>query len=273
MVWVNGALVGADDATVSAFDHGFTVGDGVFETVKVTGGVPFALSRHLDRLVQSARGLGLRDPDLAAVRAAVAATLEAQPDAGSGLRLRITYTGGVSPLGSERGDDGPTLVVAAAALPLRPATSAVITTPWPRNERGALAGLKTTSYAENVVALAYARERGGNEALCADTAGRLCEGTGSNVFVEMGGRMVTPTLTTGCLPGVTRALVLDWCDAEEADVAIEELQRTGEVFLTSTTRDVNPVHVVDGRELDAPGPLTSAAMQTFAARAEGSNDP
>lgn len=273
MVWVDGALVGAEHATVSAFDHGLTVGDGVFETIKVAAGVPFALGRHLDRLEHSARGLGLPAPDRATVRTALTATLDAQPDRAGRLRLRITYTGGVSPLGSERGDAGPTLVVAAAPLPQRPATSAVVTTPWPRNERGALAGLKTTSYAENVVALAYARDRGADEALCADTVGRLCEGTGSNVFLEVGGRLVTPSLATGCLPGVTRSLVVEWCGVDEHDVPIEHLRRTSEIFLTSTTRDVNPVHRVDGRELAAPGPLTQAAIETFAARAAQTSEP
>jgi len=272
-VWINGTIVSESEAVVSAFDHGLTVGDGVFETVKVLAGTPFAFGRHLRRLATSAAALALPEPDLDTVRAAVAATLAAQPDLPVRSRLRITYTGGVSPLGSDRGLDGPTLIVAVAPLPDRPPTSAVVTTPWPRNERGALAGHKTTSYAENVVALAYAKQRGAAEALCADTSGRLCEGTGSNVFLELDGHMVTPTIATGCLAGVTRALVLEWCDAVEADVPIEALQHTSEVFLTSSTRDVHGVHAVDGRTLDAPGPLTKAAMVAFAERAATYTDP
>lgn len=265
-VWVDDGLVAESEATVSVLDHGFTVGDGVFETVKVVDGVPFALDRHLVRLVGSAAGLGLAEPDLDLVRAAVEKTLAAQPDRGGGLRLRITYTGGVSPLGSDRGDSRPTLVVMAAALPRRGPTAAVVTVPWPRNERGALAGVKATSYAENVVALAYATARGGDEALCGDTTGRLCEGTGSNVVVELDGRLVTPTLATGCLAGVTRALVLEWCDVVEADVPVGILSTTSEVFITSTTRDIQPVRAVDGRALPTPGPLTAAAMRSFAAQ-------
>ncbi len=272
-VWVNGVLAGESEAVVSVFDHGLTVGDGVFETVKVLEGVPFALERHLERLVVSARGLGLPEPDLDAVRDAIRHTLAAQPDRDEDLRLRITYTGGVAPLGSDRGGADPTLVVAAAALPRRDPTAAVVTVPWPRNERGALAGLKTTSYAENVVALGYATTRGGDEALCADTTGRLCEGTGSNVVLEVDGRLVTPTLVTGCLAGVTRALVIEWCDVVEADVPLAALQATTEMFLTSTTRDVQPVHAVDGRQLVAPGPLTGAAMRSFAAGMTRSREP
>ena len=90
--------------------------------------------------------------------------------------------------------------------------------PWPRNELGALSGLKTTSYAENVRALAYAAERGGSEAIFANTAANLCEGTGTNIFVVAGGRLITPPLSAGCLAGVTRALVLEWVGAAEEDM-------------------------------------------------------
>ncbi len=84
-----------------------------------------------------------------------------------------------------------------------------MTVPWVRNERSAVAGLKTTSYAENVRALAYAKERGGSEAIFANTVGDLCEGTGSNIFCVYDGELVTPTLESGALAGVTRTLVLD----------------------------------------------------------------
>ncbi|WP_063770897.1 aminotransferase class IV, partial [Streptacidiphilus neutrinimicus] len=209
-IWVNGALADAGEATVSVLDHGMTVGDGVFETVKAVDGRAFALRRHLDRLERSASGLGLPAPDRDEVARACAAVLEANPvELG---RLRITYTGGVAPLGSDRGDAAATLIVAVGATPRRPDTAAVVTVPWTRNERGATTGLKTTSYAENVVALARAHQHGASEALLANTGGMLCEGTGSNVFVVLGGRLLTPPLSSGCLAGITRALVLEWTD-------------------------------------------------------------
>lgn len=169
-IWVNGALRETDEASVSVMDHGLTVGDGVFETLKATGGTAFAMDRHLRRLARSARGLGLPEPDLDEVRHACEAVLAANP-APHG-RLRVTYTGGTSPLGSERGTTGPTLVVALGAASVRPDTTAVVTVPWTRNEKGALAGLKTTSYGENVVALARAHQHGASEALFANTQGR-----------------------------------------------------------------------------------------------------
>jgi len=272
-VWVNGELVGAETATVSVFDHGLTVGDGVFETCKVVGGVPFALTRHLDRLVLSARGLGLPDPDLRTVRRAVAETLAATGDL-TEARLRITYTGGTSPLGSGRGDSGPTLYVATAPLRGWAPTEAVVTVPWTRNERAATAGLKTTSYADNVIALAYAEERGASEAIFGNTAGELCEGTGSNVFVVLDGRLVTPPLSSGCLAGVNRALVLEWYGAEERSLLLAVLAAADEVFLTSSTRDVQPVHSVDGRSLDGvPGPITRQVQKVFAERSAEDPDP
>lgn len=272
-LWVNGRLYPEEQATVSVFDHGLTVGDGVFETVKAVAGIPFALTRHLDRLVASARGLALPEPDLDQVRAAVADTITAQRDPTEDLRIRITYTGGVSPLGSERGSAGPTLMVAVAPLVPSAPSAAVVTVPWPRNERGALAGLKTTSYAENVVALAYARERGGTEAICADTAGRLCEGTGSNVILAIDGRLVTPSLASGCLAGVTRSLAIEWCDIAEGEIPFEALFQADEVVLASTTRNLQPVHAIDGRTLAAPGPLTTAAMVAWLSAAAEEVDP
>jgi len=270
--WVNGKLL--DDATepvLTAFDHGVTVGDGVFETVKAVGGRPFALTRHLQRLARSAEGLGLPVPAEEYVRDGVAAVLEGS---GEGVgRLRITLTGGPSPLGSERGDAEPTLIVAAAGENVWEPATAVATVPWPRNERGALSGLKTTSYGENVVALAYAKRRGGSEAIFANTKGELCEGTGSNVFYVLDSELVTPTLDSGCLAGITRALVLEWCGGVERDAPLDVLERADEVFLASTTRDVQPVRRCDDRELAAPGPVTARAQQVWAERSAADLDP
>lgn len=271
-IWVNGGLRDADTALVSVLDHGLTVGDGIFETVKATGGRTFALTRHLDRLTRSARGLGLPDPDLDEVRRACTAVLDANPvELG---RLRITYTGGLSPLGSDRGDAGPTLVVALGATKRRPDTTAAVTVPWTRNERSALAGLKTTSYAENVVAPARAHEHGATEALFANTTGALCEGTGSNVFVVVDGELHTPPLSSGCLAGITRALAVEWTGARETELPLDVLERAEEIFLTSTLRDVQAVHRIDGRQLaDAPGPVTSKAMRIWDERAADRLDP
>ncbi|KOG85712.1 class IV aminotransferase, partial [Streptomyces varsoviensis] len=188
--------------------------------------------------------LGLPEPDLDEAREACAAVLAANPMEHG--RLRITYTGGLSPLSSDRGDTGPTLVVALGAAKRRPDSTAVITVPWVRNERGALAGLKTTSYAENVLALSRAHEHDATEALFANTVGALCEGTGSNVFVVLDGELHTPTLASGCLAGITRALTIEWTGAKETELPYDVLDRAEEVFLTSSLRDVQAVHRIHG---------------------------
>jgi branched-chain amino acid aminotransferase len=263
--WVNGRLLGDPEApVVGVRDHGLTVGDGVFEVLKVVDGRIFALDLHLARLARSARGLGLPDPDQEEVRRGVAAVLD-----GEDLRLgrvRITWTGGPSPLGSDRGEGPPSLLIVAAPMDPWPETAAVATVPWPRNERGALAGLKTTSYGENVRALAYARARGATEAAFANLKGHLCEGTGTNVFYVVDGELRTPTLAAGCLAGITRHLVLEWYGAREVDEPVEVLAEASEAFLASTTRDVQAIGRWDERELDAPGPVTSEVRKVWQER-------
>jgi len=276
LTWVNGAIVPDGWPALSARDHGVTVGDGVFETVKVLDGVPFALTRHLQRLERSAAGLSL-PIDLATVRAGVETILDAaaRTTGPPRARLRMTVTGGPGPLGSNRGESIPTVIVALSELASWPATAEVVTVPWTRNERAATVGLKTISYADNVVALAYAHAHGAAEAVFANTRGMVCEGTGSNVFVGIGGRLVTPPLDSGPLPGITRELLLLWLgDVEEGDLPIAALADADEVFLASSTRDVQPVACVDGRPLSAtPGPLTARAAEVFAARAGEDPDP
>jgi branched-chain amino acid aminotransferase len=272
-VWINGELLEPNEARVSVFDHGLTVGDGVFETCKVVDGTPFGLTRHLHRLAASARGMELPRPDLDLVRRAVVQTLGAAGDLPRG-RLRITYTAGVAPLGSGRGVGEPSLVVAVARQSPWPSSETVAVVPWRRNEHGATTGVKTVSYAENVVALTYARRRGATEALFANTAGELCEGTGTNVFVVLDGRVATPPLSSGCLAGVTRALLLEWCDVEETRLPIDALAEADEVFLTSSTRDVQPVRAIDDRVLDeVPGPQTRLVAKVFAERSAENPDP
>jgi branched-chain amino acid aminotransferase len=272
-VWINGTLVPDDEARISVFDHGLVTGDGVFETVKVVNGVPFALSRHLARLSRSATGLGLAAPDLDQIKIGAMAVIVASGKLEL-ARMRITVTGGIAPLGSERGGSPLTAIVALAEAKAPAPWVDVVTVPWPRNEHGALSGLKTTSYGENVRALAYAGEHGGSEAIFPNTVGDLCEGTGTNVFVVSQGRLVTPPLSAGCLAGVTRALVIEWSGATEADMPLTALAEADEAFLTGTTRDVQPIRCVDGMPLAAaPGPVTRKAAEVFAMRSAETPDP
>ncbi|MDO9485983.1 MAG: aminotransferase class IV [Actinomycetota bacterium] len=249
---------------MSYLDRGFLVGEGVFETLVVQQGVPFALTRHLVRLERSAAILRFPSLNLDVIHAAVSEVIEANlPDVGGLGRLRITLSSGHH--------DPRLLVTFMAQAPWADTTSA-ITVPWVRNERSAIVGAKTTSYAENVAALAAAQGAGVSEALLANTLGKLCEGTTSNVFVVVQGEVLTPALNSGCLPGVTRELVIEWFGAVEADLPFELLQSADEVFLTSSTRGVHPVEQLDGRRLQAR-PVGSSLRERFATMCAQSVNP
>ncbi|MDR7385316.1 aminotransferase class IV [Promicromonospora iranensis] len=270
VIWAEGRMVAPDEAALSAVDHGITVGDGVFETCAVLDGHAFALTRHLARLERSAAGMGMAPLDLRKVRDGVDAVLSAAPDAG---RLRITVTDGVGPLGSGRSDGPQTVVVAATSAVVVP-TGRAARSPWTRNENSAVAGLKTTSYAENVVALADAISKGADESVFANTQGDLCEGTGSNVFLELDAELVTPPLSVGCLAGITRELLLEWGaeaglpvrEAKDGELPFSVLDRVaaGEarMLLTGSVRNVQPTVWLDGVDLQI-GELSAAARDLF----------
>ena len=269
--WADGRILSPGEAAVRADDHSVVVGDGVFETTGVLDGVPFALTRHLARLARSAAGLGIQAPDDARIREAVAEVVAADRRAGL---LRITWSSGPGPLGSGRGDGPGTLVLSTGPGNVWPATERVHLGPWVRNEHGALTGLKTTSYAENAKALAVAHRLGCTEALFRNTAGHLCEGTGTNVFLVVDDVLVTPPLSSGCLAGVTRDLLLELVDVVERDVALDEIEVASEAFLSSATRDVSSIAAVDDHDLPtAPGPVTTAVAATFADLVARTPDP
>lgn len=275
--WLDGALVALEDARVSVLNHGLIVGDGVFETLRVYRGVPFAWTRHLARLRASADALGLVVPAVDVLRAAADDVITA--NGFTDARLRITVTGGPAPPGSGRGDAPSTAFL--MCFPIDPAATTidVVVAPWTRNEHGALAGLKTISYAANVRALAYATARGAGEAIFANTSGNLCEATGSNIFVVHDGVARTPPPSAGCLLGVTRALLLELCTklgipAEEADMPVRALADADEAFLSSTTREAQAIARVDGVALAAaPGPITARLGAAFAELVAGDLDP
>lgn len=293
-MWVDGRRVDEGPA-IAALDHGVTVGDGVFETAKIVDGQVFAKTRHHDRMDRSLAGLGLAPLDRARVEEGIQAVLADGPIAFG--RLRYTVTGGRGPLGSDRLDGPMTYIVTAGDQPAPAPVTTIGVVPWIRNERAATVGLKTTSYAENVVALAAAKSVGGTEAIFANGAGDLCEGTGSNIFVIRDGVVWTPPLEAGPLAGITRALTIEWCREEGLEVREEAmplsvLAEADEAFLTSSTRDVQAigaVRVVPAQQTLAgdlpavdladrdlgtePGPVTTRAAEIFARLGRERMDP
>ena len=267
-LWVNGRIVEPDQPHLRVDDHGVMVGDGVFETLAVvpngTGVAAFGVRRHLDRLRRSAQALLFDCPyNDNELRDAIARCLDVAPGAGV-VRITVTSSGGI--LGSRRGTGpGSTIVIAGNQPPKYAPGTAVATVPFTRNERGAMAGIKTTSYAENVLARDMARQRGASEGIFADTQGRVSEGTGSNIFWSDGRRLHTPPLDTGCLAGVTRELIMENLDVAETHLPLEDLPLVPEAFLASSTRVVQSIARIDGTDLPlVNGALTAAAATAMA---------
>ena len=273
-VWVgkgaSGALVPATDATISVFDHGFTVADGIFETMKVVDGRVFLWPWHLERLHVSADILGLQLPPDDHLTDVVLKVARANPQAG---RLRLTITAGDGPLGSDRSGSDVSVVAAASASKPWPSTAQLGIAGWPRNERSPLVAAKTTSYAEQVLALEHAHRAQASEAIFFNTEGHLTEGTGSNIFIVHAGVVKTPPTADGLLAGITRRFVLTLADdgipMREEPITADMLLNADEVFISSSTRDIQPVDRVEERQYSV-GEVTLELQRRFRAAAEQS---
>lgn len=276
LVWVNGRRVEPAAPQVSVFDRGFTLADGLFETVRVYGGVPFRIHRHLGRLVRGAGVLGIPVPH--AMGEMVERAVRAARDAGAvDAGLRITLTRGAAARGvAPPRDAAPTIVIALQELsaPAAPLLELGLTAQLARarrNEHAASASLKTLAYTEAVLALAAARAAGADDAIFLDTAGHVSEGAASNVFVRQGTTLLTPPVSCGALPGITREAVLELAPLvglapEERPVSPEELRDADEVLLTSSLREIAPVVRIDGRPVGS-GEVGDAALQLTGAYA------
>ena len=253
-------------ALISAFDHGFTVGDGVFETLKIAKGKLVLLDRHLARLEQSAASLEIKIPDLDYIKSAVFEVVSQPLVKEMPLgRLRITVSSGLGELGSARGN-GWTLVISCSVSSPWPDSAKVIISDIVRNERSPLAGAKTTSYAENALALHRAKKLGASEAILLNLVGNVCEGTGSNIFIVKNQTIITPPVSDGLLAGITRNAVIESISKNlrfsELSFTKDDLLAADEVFLTSSTRDIQPVSQIDDKTF-AIGPITKQLANDF----------
>ena len=262
---VNGVRVADDAPHLSARDRGFTLADGLFETLRVVGGRIFQWPEHLARL--EAGLLALRVPSPSALEAWVHAAVH---DAGlQDAALRITVTRGTGGAGLAPPAAGPpTVVVAVSPLPdfgvelyTRGLSARIVG--GRRNPQARLAGVKTLSYTENVVAWLEARESGADEALLLDTDDHLSEASASNIFLVSGSSLITPPVSCGALPGITRATVIDLAVREGLPVAervcvADDLMTAQEAFLTSSLRGLAPLVGVNGHRIadGVPGPVT-----------------
>jgi branched-chain amino acid aminotransferase len=249
---LDGAIGPAEDARIPVTDEGLTRGDGGFEVVRLYAGRPLGLEEHLARLGRTCAGLRLSyDED--ALRAEIAALLEAAGAVEALLRVVLTR-------GGRR-------ILTIEPLPERPATARVATVTYAPTR--VLDGLKTLSYAANMLAGRIARERGADEALLVTPHGRVLEGPTWTFFWVAGGALLTPPLEDRILTSITRAYLLEECDAREAPCTLDDLAGAEEAFIASTVREVMPIAAIDDVALPAaPGPVTRDAAERLAARIE-----
>lgn len=245
-VWLNGAVLDANAACIAPADRGFTLGDGLFETMQAREGAVLRLDAHLARLARSVAVIGLTLPAVD-FPAALTATLAANGLA-SGV-LRLTVTRGPGPRGVLPPETPVTTVLITAASMAAPAPPArlVIAQVTRRNEFSPLAGIKSLNYLDNILARQEAAARGADDAVLLNTQGRVAETTIANIFVVRGGQMLTPPLSDGALPGVMRAEVLRLGAVERA-LAPADLMAAQEIFLTSSL-GIRFVGEMDGRSL------------------------
>lgn len=248
---VDGAITLAADATIPATDEGLLRGDGVFEVIRVYDGRPFALEAHLQRLERSAHNVRL-PLDLESVRAEMARLLA---HAGSGpdhATLRIVVTRG-----------GRRVLLTEPLPPVRERVRLASVTYAPTR---ILDGVKSLSYAANMLAGRIARERGFDEALLVTPHGRVLEAPTSSIFWIKDGELFTPPLADHILASITRALVIDVAGARERACTLDDIATADEAFLASTVREVQPVVQLDGRELHGSGDASARIAVAVAER-------
>jgi branched-chain amino acid aminotransferase len=272
--WVNGERRPPTGFHVSARDRGLTLADGVFETMLAPRGTVFRLDRHLARLTSALDTLAipcrpeLRDWVLEAAGAA----------GGADVSVRLTVTRGIGATSVRPPPDAdPTVIIGVDLLPIFPAavydvglTAHVAS--GRRNERAITAGLKTLAYTDAVAALLEAERTGADEALFLDTEGHCSEATSSNLFAVSGGVLVTPPVSCGALPGITRAVVLELASALRVPAAervfgLDELVGADEAFLTSSLRGLAPLVRVGPHAIGpgTPGLLTRRLADGYVA--------
>ncbi|MEI6676703.1 MAG: aminotransferase class IV [Verrucomicrobiota bacterium] len=256
-LWCNGQWVNALPA--APLDRGAILGLGLFETLLGLDGRVVFCERHLARLGAGCARFGWVAPqsEFADLPATMERLLQRAGHGNGRSRIRLTISAGTGALANlARGADH-MVWMAASPVAETPASLALTVSPWPRNERGALVGLKCASYAETLVALDHAQRAGFDETLFLNTAGELCEAATANVFIVREGVLLTPSLASGCLAGITRAVVMELAaqhgiPCEEVALRQADLDSADELLLTSATRGPVAVSVIGTRTLPQP---------------------
>ena len=275
IIYLSGRLIPRSRARLSPFDHGFLYGYGLFETMRAYHGDIFRLDRHLSRLYRSAEVLGLAS-GLAAfdLEAACRETLGANRL--KEARLRLTVSAGEGDIIPDPAScSSPTVLVTArsftppGAQEYERGFKAVLSS-LRCDSQSPLSRLKSTSYLASIIARREARAAGGDEAIVLNEKGCLAEGSTSNIFLVSQGVLVTPSLESGILPGITREAVLEIARslniaAAEREVELTELTQAEEAFVTSSLLEIMPLTWFDGRPIGTgkPGGLTRKLMVAY----------
>lgn len=241
MIWLNGEFLPADRPAILANDRGFTLGDGLFETIAVKAGVALRMEAHCRRLREGADFLGLPVPlDDQGLTDAVMGIVGA-----NGLHdaaVRLTLTAGPAARGLPRPATlSPTLLLTVGTLPGElPPARLIIARRTYRNEKSPFSRLKVTSYLDGIIARNEALALGADDALLLNGNGHVAEATASNFFALIEGQWVTPPVADGALPGTMRASLLRSWNAVERSLLPADLDRATEMMLT-TALGIRPV--------------------------------
>ena len=279
MLWLDGDRVAGDATHVSALDRGFTLADGLFETMLVRRGQIFRAARHLERLHYGASVLRIALPDNLE-RWLESAMREAARELDDAA-VRLTVSRGIgSPGLAPRDAAAPTVVITVNRMPtfppaLREHGLSALTATARRDERAATAGVKSLAYTEAIIALMRAHDEGADEAIFLDSDGHVSEASTSNAFVCSAGALATPPLSCGVLPGITREAIIELAptlglQVSERPLSPRELAEADEAFLTSSLRGIAPLVRIDGRAIGTGtvGPITQSVMRAYAALVE-----
>ncbi len=246
---LDGRVLPAAEATIPVTDDGLLRGDGVFEVIRLHAGVPYALEEHLERMARSAANLRLEFSPVD-VRADIEALLRAAGPLDAALRVLVTRGGRRVGLVEQLKPLPPTLALATVAY----APSRVMD------------GVKSLSYAANMLTRRLAQDQGADDALLLTPHGRVLEAPTASFFAVLAGELVTPPLSDHILDSITRRKVLQVSDAREQVLTRDDLPRLEEAFLASTLQDAHPVGTIDGVPLPAaPGPRTAEVAEAVRA--------
>jgi branched-chain amino acid aminotransferase len=276
LVYVDGQYYPKSEAKISVFDHGFLYGDGVFEGIRAYNGIVFKLKEHVGRLFQSAHVMTLRIP-LTKEQLVDAVVETLRKNNLKDAYIRLVVSRGAGDLGLDpRKCPKPTIVIIAGAIVLHgnEAKEKGITTliSWVRRHPvdSTSHEIKSLNYLNSILAKIEANNSGADEAICLDKTGFVSEGVGENIFIVKNGRIHTPPICSGALPGITAQVVTKLAvklgfDIMDSNVTPYQLLNADEAFFTGTAAEIVPIREVNHRQIGSgtPGPVTKQLMKEF----------